>query len=74
MSGATSKRWKPQAIRAIKALRAMQWMALNQLHVPHLHPHKIKVPRAEKFVKHLNAKCITVQFIPLLQEELIIYQ
>jgi len=28
---------------------------LNALKVPHIHPHKIKMPRAEKFVKHLNA-------------------
>ena len=28
---------------------------LNILHVPHLKPKKLKEPRAEKFVKHLNA-------------------
>src|ERR1700677_5287266 len=39
-----------------KALRiARESGGLNQLHVPHLHPKKIREPRAEKFVKHLNS-------------------
>jgi hypothetical protein len=38
-----------------KALRiARESGGLNQLHVPHLHPKKIREPRAEKFVKHLQ--------------------
>jgi len=32
---------------------------LNALKVPHLHPHKIKMPRAEKFVRHLNSSVHT---------------
>jgi len=27
---------------------------LNMLHVPHIHPKKIRAPRAERFVKHLQ--------------------
>ena len=39
-----------------KALRiARESGGLNQLHVPHLRPKKIREPRAEKFVKHLNS-------------------
>ena len=47
---------------------------LNQLHVPHLRPKKIRVPRAEKFVKHLNAVSTPVQSIRLSLAELIICQ
>ena len=40
-----------------KALRiARESGGLNAYHVPHLHPKKIREPRAEKFVKHLNAQ------------------
>src|ERR1700679_1723713 len=39
-----------------KALRiARESGGLNAYHVPHLRPKKIREPRAEKFVKHLNA-------------------
>jgi hypothetical protein len=39
-----------------KALRiAHESGGLNAYHVPHLRPKKIREPRAEKFVKHLNA-------------------
>lgn len=40
-----------------KALRiARESGGLNALHVPHLHPKKIRMPRAEKFVRHLNSE------------------
>jgi hypothetical protein len=40
-----------------KALRiARESGGLNKLHVPHIHPMKIKMPRAEKFAKHLNTQ------------------
>jgi hypothetical protein len=43
--------------RALRIAREAggETQALNALHVPHTRPKKIKPPRAEKFVKHLNA-------------------
>src|SRR5271156_5207741 len=42
-----------------KALRiAREAGGLNQLHVSHLRPKKIREPRAEKFVKHLNSAAV----------------
>lgn len=42
-----------------KALRiARESGGLNALHVPHLRPKKIREPRAEKFVKHLNSAAV----------------